>query len=122
MRELSQIDGPLREEDFYSARSARFEHGENPIQYRASKYVAADTSVPRWCHASCCSGETRIDTTEFTSHEAQWLLDQLGYPSGSLGWDEFTHSIFAKIIRDRAITEQTRQKVRLAFAGSRVRK
>jgi hypothetical protein len=38
----------------------------------------------RWCHASCCSGETEY-SGPYCSHDAQLFLDELGYPCGYFG-------------------------------------
>jgi hypothetical protein len=39
---------------------------------------------PRYCHASCCNGETEI-RGQWSEHEAQSLLDAKGFPSGFFG-------------------------------------
>jgi hypothetical protein len=38
----------------------------------------------RWCHASCCCGETELGEA-FGPHDAQLWLDEYGYPSGYFG-------------------------------------
>jgi hypothetical protein len=47
------------------------------------EYPGCIAPVTQWCHASCCSGETGF--CEAHAHDAQTILDRLGYPSGTLG-------------------------------------
>jgi hypothetical protein len=55
-----------------------------------------DPTGNRWCHASCCSGETNYDGS-FCCHDAQLVLDQNGWPHGYFG--EQTWAIQDKVIR-----------------------
>jgi hypothetical protein len=47
-------------------------------------YPGCDKVALEWCHASCCCGETAACGREH-AHDAQRILDMMGYTSGYFG-------------------------------------
>ena len=90
---------PIRVE-VTAATAARGAHPEE-----ATVRIGAETPMPRWCHASCCSGETEI-TGPYGAHDAQLYLDEKGYPTGWFG-DEHETVLFILVLARRDWKKET---------------
>lgn len=70
-----------------------------------------DEEIKTWCHASCCRGETELETfSKMMFHQAQMSLDQHGFPSGYFGEDHWrvieAMTDFAKWYGDSFLQEE----------------